>query len=362
MISRLLYLGATHKTTALAVREQLAAGPDRIAHLLDRLKAVAEEGLVLSTCGRFELYLLQEPSRRQDWPEYFNDAVGLSTSLCRHFETLTGEAAARRALRVAAGLESRIIGERQVLGQVRQAFEQARMAHATGPLLSALFRSAIHTGKRVRCETSINRAARSFAESAVDLLRQTLQSFTDRTLVVFGTGAMARHAASLLAKEPHRKLIVVSGHIDRAVALATEVGGFARTLSSLPDVLAEADAMICCASSRWGVVELSMTRRPVTKPLVIVDLGMPRNVDPSVGRLPGIRLIDLDRVPGAAAPGHDAMVHAERIVEQELGRLLKWIRQREVAPLVARLAKPDAGRTQRRELHRAIVQLKEDAA
>jgi glutamyl-tRNA reductase len=159
MISRLLYFGATHKTAALAVREQFAAGPDRIIALLNQLKEVASERVVLSTCGRFELYVVQWPSQQMDAHEHLAGVLGLSTALCRHFEVLTGEAAARRALRVAAGLESRIVGEHQVLGQVRRAFELARLANATGPILSALFRSAIHTGKRVRSETAINRAS-----------------------------------------------------------------------------------------------------------------------------------------------------------------------------------------------------------
>lgn len=363
MISHLIYLGATHKTAAMAIREQLAAGPERIARLLDQLQSIAEERIVLSTCGRFEIYMVQDPTRHPQWPQYLSDVVGLSANAMRdHIETLRGEAAANRALRVAAGLESKIVGEHQILGQVRRAFESARLAHATGLILSAMFRSAIHTGKRVRSETSVGHQARSYAGLAVDAVRQALGTVTHQTIAIFGSGAMAREAAALLSGDPRHKLIVISGHADRAAAIANEYRGRACTMDALPGVLAEADAMICCASSRWGILELNLARRPAAQPLTIVDLGMPRNVDPSVGGLPGIRLLDLDRIPGAMVPQVEAVGHAEQIVSHELDRLLKWIHDREVAPLVARLHQPHASLARRRELHRAIIELKEGAA
>lgn len=363
MISRLLYLGATHKAVALAVREQLAGGPERIAQLLARLQPIAPERLVLSTCGRFEIYLVQDAERHLDWPLYVGDILTFSADALRcHFETLTGEAAARRALRVAAGLESRIVGEHQVLGQVRGAFEAAQLADAAGPMLSTLFRSAIHTGKRVRSETSLGRLARSYAALAVDLVTQSLGSHTNKSVAIFGTGAMASEAAALFTKALGDRLIIVSGHADRAAALARELRCRFSTTDALPVVLTEIDAMICCTASRWGIVELHLARRTADKPLTLIDLGMPRNVDPAVGNLPGVRLMDLDRIPGATAPHRDAVARAEQIVDCELGRLLKWVREREAAAAIARLAQPQADRSRRRELHHAILQLKEGAA
>ncbi|HKQ47188.1 MAG TPA: glutamyl-tRNA reductase [Phycisphaerae bacterium] len=363
MISRLHYVGATHKSAALAVREQLTAGPDRVIDLLSRLGTIAEERVVVSTCGRFEIYLVQDAEPHFDWLSRLSGVVGLSPdTLQRHVELLSGEAAARRALRVAGGLESKIIGEHQILGQVRGAFEAAHLAGAAGPLLSTLFRSAIHAGKRVRSETSLGRLARSYAALAVDLVQQSLGSVTNKSVAVFGTGAMAREAAARLATTSSDNLIIISGHADRAAALAGELRCRHCTTDALPTVLTEIDAMICCTASRWGLVELHLARRTAAKPLTLIDLGMPRNVDPAVGMLPGVRLMDLDRIPEAAAPHRESIARAEQIVESELARVLKWAREREAAAAIARLAQPQADRSRRREIHRAILQLKEGAA
>jgi glutamyl-tRNA reductase len=363
MIGRLHYLGATHRSASLAVREQLAAGPEQIADLLDRLGGVSEERVVLSTCGRFEIYLAQTAEHHFDGLTKLSEVAGLSRDVMqRHVEILSGEAAARRALRVAAGLESKSIGEHQILGQVRSAFESAQLAGAVGPMLSTLLRAAIHTGKRVRNETSLGRLARSYAALAVDALKHSVGAGTVKTVAVFGTGAMAREAAALLVRNLGDNLIVVSGHADRAAALANELQCQFATTELLPRVLADVDAIICCASSRWGLVEFHLAHHSPAKLLTLVDLGMPRNVDPSVANLAGIRLINLEQIPGATAPHREAVTRAEQIVECELARFVKWARERDAAAAISRLAQPTGGHERRRELHRTIIQLKEDAA
>lgn len=392
MIERLLYLGATHKTAALTVREQLAAGPERVPGLLSELRRLTDEALVLNTCGRFEIYLVMSMSRQEDWPAWLGPILRQPASLLlEHMSMRTGKDAVGHALRVAAGLESRLIGEDQILGQIRRAFDLAMRRRAVGPMLSALFRAAIHAGRRVRTETELGRRSRSFARLAVEVVRSELSCepahSTDgkitnaRTILILGTGSLARDVAEELKRNRYTRLRFVSRHIGRAQQLAAEYHGEGYGLDALPSLLRTCDAVIACASSMHALISPWMFEGAGVAttvcaeewsghavPLTIVDLGVPRNVDPAVAALPGIVLRDLDAIQPPEAEYEESVIAAEQIVDHELRRYLDWLRGRAAAPRITQLlcsAGPAADmsdRAVRRALHQRILQLKKEVA
>lgn len=392
MIERLLYLGTTHKTAALAVREQLAAGPERVPGLLSELRSLADEALVLNTCGRFEMYLVMSMSRQEDWPAWLGPILRQpASSLLEHLSMRTGKDAVGHALRVAAGLESRLIGEDQILGQIRRAFDLAMRQRAVGPMLSALFRAAIHAGRRVRTETELGRQSRSFARLAVEVVRSELAQLQARssggevactgTILLLGTGSLARDVAEELKRGRIARLRFVSRHIGRAQQLAAEYHGEGYGLDALPSLLRTCDAFIACASSMHALISPWMFEGAGVAttvcaeewsgraaPLTIVDLGVPRNVDPAVAALPDIVLRDLDAIIPPEAEYEDSVSAAEQIVDHELRRYLDWLRGRAAAPRITQLlcsAGPAADmsdRAVRRALHQRILQLKKEVA
>ncbi len=392
MIERLFYLGATHKTAALHVREQLAASPERLSRLLVELRRVADEALILNTCGRFEIYLVVSPARQLDWPVWLGPILKQPASTLREYLNMrSGTDAAVHALRVAAGLDSRIVGEDQILGQVRRAFELATRLRAVGPMLSTLFRTAIHAGRRVRMETSLGCHGRCFARLAVDAIQMALSEKPARsasedvsspsTILILGTGGLARNVAEELWHTRTVRLRFVSRHVRRAQQLAAEFHGEGFGVDSLPRLLATADAVIGCAATSRPLIEAGMfvrARRPHspgasgwferTRSLTIVDLGMPRNVDPVVATLPGITQRDLESLGLHGAESDEDAFAAERIIDEAIRRFTDWLRGRAAAPRISNLlqslrtADEPPTRAKRRELHQRILRLKQEAA
>lgn len=433
-MDRLLYVGVTHKTAATAVRERLAAGPERAAALLKRLRSIVEECVVLSTCGRFELYMVVPPARQGEWPNILASVLNQpAPALANLLHARRGGDAARHALSVAAGLESRVLGEDQVLSQTRRAFALACEHGACGPVLSTLFRTAIHAGKRVRAETDINRAHRSIAHLAVrevlsmggtgiqsstgtqggtgvppvrgeQFIRAPSHMSSNRPLVVvIGTGAMGQEVAACLSRRGGCRLHVVGRHPKRISGLAERVGGCGHSLDDLAALIRRADAVIACAMvSRPLIVPMMLHgRSPQDHPLLLVDLGVPRNIDSACGSVIGVRLLDIEALTpycftrvgsinqgGTGVPpvadGQDArtpldartiratdlcdpLKQADRIIAEELSRFETWLRGRAAAPAIASLLRradvPDRGRRRalRRALHARVVRLKREA-
>ncbi len=337
MIERLFYAGVTHKTAAVAVRERMVPTHERIEEMLDQLRSYAAERLVLSTCCRFELYVVASADRGISRLEDLAAAANLPIDALRgHLRVLRGPDAAAHCLRVAAGLESQLIGEGQVLGQLRAAFELASSRRAVGPILSALFRSAIHAGKRVRHETAINQSATSYAHLAVERVRQALGP-TGGTVLILGAGGLAECAASLLAKEDRYRIVIVSRHLERAARLAKGIGASVGSIEQLPSLLNRAAAVFGCASSSRFLLEASAFKEArLRRGIVVFDMAVPRNVDPAVGNLPGVDLEHLDMMAGDHSPRIAAIVHAERIIGEELSRLHRWTRCRRDVLLAGR--------------------------
>lgn len=368
MNQRLFSIGITHQTAPLSIREKLPQTPAARRAILEALADVASERAVLATCGRWELYALTDDTSPSQWVSAFAAAGNLSPpAIAPYVRTYSGVDCTRHLLRVAAGLESRIIGEPQIRGQVRGAFQFGTEAGSIGPVLSALFRAAIHTGKRVRSETAINSGETSFASQAVDRVQRD-GDLSRRAVMVVGSGQIAGQVATQLAARQTGRIHIANRNLDGACRLARRVGGIGSGFRRLSADIARVDALIVCTSSPTYLIDSETLSPGRDRKLTVIDLTVPRNVDPSVGTMPGVRLVHLDELALDRAALETGLPEAERIVKNETDRFLRWQRGRLAAPLIASLLRlthtndPVATRRRKRALHRPIMKLKEGLA
>lgn len=365
----LFYIGITPRTASRSVREAFQVGRDQHREMLARLGRVADGRMIVSTCERLEIYAVTDQHKPNVWhrrlAEWFDLHEDVVASSAR---VLLGDEVARHLLRLTAGLESRILGEPQVLGQVRATHLLAAEAGALDPVLSALGRAAIHTGKRVRHETRINRRETSIAHLAVDHLLAAVKPGGEKSIIVIGTGALASDVLQRLASRYAGRLIVAGRNTKRAKALADAYGAHPIDLESVPAMLASAEAAITCTSAPNHILSAMNFRVGEHDPLVLVDLSVPRNIDPDLARLPGVHLVDMEELLGGHRNGSLALPQATDIVEDELARFLRWQRERRIAPVIARLLQTlgqggdDLPRPVKEQLHARIMQLKQGAA
>jgi glutamyl-tRNA reductase len=352
-VSELLCLGISHKTAPVAVRERLALTVKDQQQLCRDLVATdhVREAVAISTCNRTEVYLVGDP-------------VGAETELlgrlAQHAGTRPTELAdamyaprncdaARQLYRVVAGLESMIVGEAEIQGQAKRAYEAALESGTTGPLTNRLFTAALQTGKRVRSETAIGEGRASVSSVAVALARAvmgpTAQDLAKRDVVIIGAGETAELTAQALADEGVRTIFVANRHADRARSIADRFGGSVSSLHDLPERLADADIVVSSTASPHpiiGVDELAVVMRErAGAPLLLIDIAVPRDIDPACGELDGVTLYDIDDLQGVVARTR-AVREAERdraeaVVEDEINRFARWMGQLDVMPTIADL-------------------------
>jgi glutamyl-tRNA reductase len=343
----ILLLGTSHRTAPLALREALSFSSDDALTLQRRARPALDELVVLSTCHRTELYAsspADADATEAALRRLVLEAKGADLlAPAAHVYRLEDGAAAHHLLRVAAGLESLVIGEPQILGQVRLALAAARSAGSVGATLGALFDAALRAGKRARAETDIGKGRASVAAAAVEQAARAGARLAGGSLVVVGAGDTARLVVAELVKRGPRRLVVVNRDAARAAELAGVVGAGALPLEQLPRALAEADAAFFATRAPQPLLtadRLSPLREPA-RPLWIVDLGMPRNVQPAVAALSGVQVIAVDGLGEAAAARLEArraaVPRVESIVEEELTAFLSSWRARGLAPLVREL-------------------------
>jgi glutamyl-tRNA reductase len=346
-VTELLALGASHKTAPLAVRERIALTENGAEPLLRELAGhdAIGEAVALSTCNRTELYLLvRDPVEAESAVlALLARRAGIRlTELLGGVYALRNCDAARHLYRVACGLESMIVGEAEVQGQVKRAYETALAARTTGPMTNKLFRAALATGKRVRTETAISAGRASVASVAVDAAREALGDLAQRHVVIIGAGETAELTAQALHDHGVSTMFVANRRRDRAIALAQRFGGASGSFDSLPSELARADIVISSTSSPHallGAEELAVVRRG--RPLLLVDLAVPRDIDPDCGELPGVTLLDMDGLQAQVAR-HISVRRAEArraegIVEEEIQAFAGWLGSLEVMPTVSAL-------------------------
>lgn len=347
----LLCVGVSHRTAPIALRERLFLEAPRVAALLSRFAAQRHDAasgrsgelVVLSTCNRLELYALGEP-RESALGMLIVEATGVSAAeLAPALYQCRGADAVRHLGRVAAGLESMVVGESQILGQVADAYGAALAHGAAAHGLGTLFRSAVRTGRRVRNETGISRQATTVSSLAVRVAAEVVPDLTTASTLVIGTGEMGEHALAALHYRGIRDLCIVSRTRSHAERLAGRFGGRTASLDGLTGALAMADIVLCAAAAPRPVVTRemvasAMSSRPA-RPLLLLDVGVPRNVEPEVGTIPSVRCYDLDELHAAAAQGRMARSaehpRAEAIVATEGERCVAELRRLEVQPLIA---------------------------
>lgn len=365
----LFYLGLTQQSTPLPVREQVRADRETQILLLSQLGALASGRVILSTCERFEVYATTSRSDPAEWLGVLSQGTRLPAAAWRRFaSTRTGPWVARHLLRVAGGLESRILGERQILGQVRNAFRLAQEQNTLDAPLSTLVRTAIRTGKRVRQETPIGSAARSIVTMAMDWLSRRHGGLTEKAVGVVGSGRLAALVVAEIAQRRPRRIVVVARNQVRAAELARPFGAACVGMDALAQTVGAVDVAITCTTSPTYLIDPPLVGDVRRHPLLLVDLSVPRNVDPRVVRLPGVGLGHLDELVisglrAGAVPGSGAIQQAEQIVQEELHAFLQWRRERRVAPMIAELLRRATDfAMDKRTLHDQIMLLKSGVA
>jgi glutamyl-tRNA reductase len=337
-----LCVGLSHKQAPISVREQIAVRPDEVEARVRRLKALpgVREALLVSTCNRLEIFAIADSRAAGDDVLETLGPVAAPHAVCR-FE----EDALRHLFRVAASLDSMVVGEAQILGQVKEAAAVAQRAGALGPELSKALARATTAAKRVRTETEIARGAVSVASVAVQLAHKLLGSLEGRSVLLLGAGEMAQLAARELRSAGARELLVANRSPQRAEELAREVEGVPVSLGELPNLLERVDVAICSTGATQHLITREMVARTLKarryRAIFFVDLTLPRNVEPSVNELENVYVYDLDDLERVAAQNRDLRAthvdKAEGIVEHELKSFLASARERLAVPVLARL-------------------------
>ncbi len=346
--TRLLAVGVSHHHAPLEVRERLYLAGGQAAELASELG----EAVVLSTCNRTEVYLAGgDPEGVREELER-RSGLELGPLLARWDE---GEVVAH-LFRVAAGLDSLVPGESQILGQVREAYEAARIRGATGTLLNRLFEDALRAGKRVRTEAKLHELPESVAASAVELGARELAGVEGRRALLFGAGKMSELAARDL-RERGAEVVVASRTLESAQDLAERVGGRAAAFDAVAVELPEADLVISATRCPYPILHAEAVR-PREKPLVLEDVAVPRDLEPAIGELAGCTLFDIDSLGEGLVGRDDEVREAEAIVAEEAARFAEWRRSRDAADAIRDL-RARAEEIRSEELARAGARLAE---
>ncbi|HEX6186354.1 MAG TPA: glutamyl-tRNA reductase [Pyrinomonadaceae bacterium] len=344
--------GLSHKTAPVEVRERLAFARESLAESLRALVdgGLVREGMILSTCNRVEVLAEVDPERFEEGRARVAGFLtsrggGREEEFAGHTYVHVEEEAVRHLFRVAASLDSMVLGEPQILGQVRQAYTDACDAGTAGRTLHRLLHKTLHAAKRVRTETDISTAAVSVSYAAVELGRKILGTLEGRTVLLVGAGEMAELAARHLKKAGASRILVANRTHETAVRLAAEFGGEAVAYEHFPHFLAEADVVLCSTGARRYIVTEQMARAARelrrNRPSFFIDISVPRNVDPRVGEAANLFVFDVDDLESVVASNlrerEREAVRAEGIVGAETAEFMKALRALDIGPSIASL-------------------------
>jgi glutamyl-tRNA reductase len=360
----LAVFGVNHRTAPLEVRERFAHAARDVPPTLERvLAAGAQGGVLLSTCNRTEFYLADpEDSVPAAVWDVLSERLGDGRSASAYGYSERDRAAVRHLYRVSAGLDSMILGESEIQGQVREAWEIAR--ERAGPVLHRLFQSALFVGARVRSETGLATGTASAPSAAVALAGKIFHALAGRSALILGAGDMAELAATCLASEGVRVTLVANRTYERASAIAEALGARALTLDEAWEHFSDTDIVLSSTAAphavvTWDRVAPAIARRG-GRPLCILDLGVPRDVEPAVGQLENVFLYDLDDLQAvarqAAAERRRDIPAAEHIVSEEVERFWAWYGGRVVVPVLTEL-RDRLEAVRQAELERALRRL-----
>ena len=375
----LLTLGLNHNTAPVALREKLAfptkeAIGTALSDLRGHLKSLAPEAAILSTCNRTEIYC------KTDAPDEAGQAlterigrhrgVDGEGNLAEHLYLLPNQGAVRHAFRVASGLDSMVLGEPQILGQMKTAARVAQDSNMLGSHLHQLFQRSFSVAKEVRTQTAIGAQSVSMSAASVRLGEQIFENLADCSVLLIGAGEMIELCAAHWAPHP-RRMVIANRTLERARPLAERFGATTMALSDLPQQLENFDVVISCTASSLPIIGLGMVERSVRqrrhRPVLMIDLAVPRDIEDEVSRLDDVFLYtvdDLREVVDAGLEGRRlAVAEAESIIDTQVSAFMNWMVQRQSVPLIQELhARSDAVRQQEVERARKMLAKGEDPA
>jgi len=357
----LVVVGINHRTAPIEVRERVVFDPARVPDALRELSSLPEvqETVIVSTCNRTELYCVTDASAAElgQWLERYHQ-LGTSIHQCLYHHD--EHKAIAHAFSVASGLDSMVLGEPQILGQLKDSYRVAQEAGTTGPVLNRLFQATFSVAKRVRTQTKIGANAVSVASAAVAMAKTVFASFDNRTALLVGAGETIALAARHLHADGLRRMIVANRSIDRARELAAEFHGFAIGLDDIPNHLREADVVIASTASPNAIITREMTAEALRarrrRPIFMVDIAVPRDIEAEVAELEDVYLFTIDDLQTVVNDNMEGRRQAAReaseLVHAEVDRFAHSLRTREAAPLIRRL-REDADKVRRHTLEQA---------
>lgn len=326
----LLCLGLNHRTAPVEVRERFAVGTTKLGESALDFKALAgaTEGVVISTCNRTEFYLAAENASLafENIESRLAEKIQVDSSVAAHFYRRERSDAARHLCRVVSGLDSMLLGETEIFGQVKHAYQSALEAGATGIVLNKVFQRSFAIGKKIRTETSIQEGSTSVGNVAVDLAEKIFGHLKNSEVMILGAGEMSRITAQSLVSRGARSIFVANRSFDRAEQLAAEMGGSAVRFDEWQSVLPRVDVVISSTASPHPIIhreDVEKARRARKyRPLFFIDIAVPRDIDPAVGEIEEVYLYDIDTLElladEARARRQLQIEQCERIIEAEL--------------------------------------------
>src|SRR5829696_5117832 len=342
-------LGLNHTTASLRVRETLALDEDRVRIALSRLSCghiatPLAELILISTCNRIELYAASNQLAFAELEAFLSDVSNVPADQFRphlyHFKDLE---AVRHLFEVAAGLDSLVIGEPQILGQITRALELARGQNTSGPMLNRLFQAAIHAGKRTRTATAITRNPAPVSSLAASLSEHTVHKISESQIVILGAGEMAELAVEALRKRGANRILVVNRTLERAQSLVQRWNAEATTFENVQTALESADVLISSTSAPHIIITADMVKDAMTRrderPLVLIDIAVPRDIDPDVAHIPHVRLYDMDNLNAqlehSLAERMAEVPQVRSIVDEEVLEFKNYMKSLEMIPIIA---------------------------
>jgi len=340
-------LGLNHNTAPVEIREQVVFEGDAVNRAISAVAALpgVSETVVLSTCNRTEFYIESEAAGHDEIRAWLETDLSLDGDAMASLFSVESEDAIRHLFRVACGLDSMVLGEPQILGQLKDAFRQAEQLGSVGPKLSRLFHHTFSVAKKVRTDTEIGSSPVSVAYAAVSLASQFFAGFSRHTAILIGAGVTIELVAKHLCAKDIGRLFIANRDLARARRLASAFDGFALPLSELEGTLPEADILISSTASSEPIVTFDQMQSAISarkqQPVFAVDIAVPRDLDPRISELNNVYLYSVDDLDKVILEGQssreEAVVDASRILDDETHRYLTVERSREVAPIITSL-------------------------
>lgn len=367
----IILVGLSHNTAPVEIRERLSFSGEQLTAGISRLRAHEEilECVILSTCNRVEVYTTVEKpelgvARVKDFLHACQPDISLER-ITQHLYTHKNEGVVRHLFRVASSLDSMVVGETQILGQVKDAFDCALLNKTTGVVLNKLFKKSIFTAKRVRTETRIGESAVSISFAAVELAKKIFSNLRSKTGMLIGAGEMGELAAQNLVNSGIKEIVVSNRNYDRALDLARSYNGRAARFEDFLQEMVNVDVVICSTGAPNYVIRFEdiqdIIHRRKNRPLFFIDISVPRNIDPEINKIGNVFLYDIDDLQAVVETNLKARKEeaekGEKIVAEEVGKFTQWFKSLEVVPTIIAL-KDKVEEIRRKELERTMGRLR----